>query len=727
MTSSLSARRKAFWLSGAAGVALFAAPAMADELANEQLGQPTTVSEVVVTAAGFEQRIEQAPASISVLARAELEETRFHSLAEALANVEGVDVGGSAGKTGGLNISIRGMPSDYTLILIDGRRQNTAGSTTPNGFGETASSFMPPMSAIERIEVVRGPVSTLYGSDAMGGVVNIITRKVGDAWTGSASADYTIQGDSDFGAIYGVAGYASGPLVSDLLGLTLRGSYAEREESELQQLRADGSYGDITSFGRSPTSYEIWGLGARLNFTPHPDHDLWLEADVNSQWYDNSNGQMGTNTIAGGYADYLEFNREQYVLAHNWRLPFGALESTLSHNFTEKLGRILPALMPVVGGQPRVIESTSTIFDTKLFSQWRNHTFTVGGQYWDAEMTDNVSETPFTFEQWALFVEDEWRFTDSLALTLGVRYDDHSTFGDHVSPRAYLVWNANDYWTIKGGVSSGYKAPRVEQLSPGINGFGAQGRMPLIGTPTLTPETSVSTELAILFDNRDNFRAGVTIFNNEFEDKIASGVPVANCTFGLTEAQYLAGGYPTTNCVDVGFYPTYATYGQAINIDEAVTRGVETTFRWRFHDDWTLTGNYTYTDSEQKSGSAAGQPLVNTPEHMLNANLRWTISDAVSAWVRGEYRSERYRGEGPAKDALGDYESYSLFHLGGSWQVTERVSFNATIYNLLDENFLDYRIYPNPTAANPAAVGVDNIHQINQEPRRLWLSVNLDF
>ncbi len=78
------------------------------------------------------------------------------------------------------------MPSDYTLVLIDGRRQNAPGGVTPNGFGETSTSFLPPYSAIDRIEVVRGPMSTLYGSDAMGGVVNIITRKAGDHWVGTA-------------------------------------------------------------------------------------------------------------------------------------------------------------------------------------------------------------------------------------------------------------------------------------------------------------------------------------------------------------------------------------------------------------------------------------------------------------------------------------------------------------------------------------------------------------
>ena len=681
--------------------------------------EPTQLEEVVVTAAGFEQRITQAPASISVIPRAEIEETRATSIAEILTSVEGVDVGAPVGKTGGQTINIRGMGSDYTLILIDGRRQNTAGSVTPNGFGETSTSFLPPVSAIDRIEVVRGPVSTLYGSDAMGGVVNIITRKVGDVWGGAVTANYTLQGADAFGDMFGGDVYLSGPLVPDLLGLSLRGNYSAREQSALTFENVGGVETPVTGFGRSSTENEIWSLGGRLSLTPHPDHDLWLDVDVARQWYDNADGQLGTNTTAGGYGDALEFNREQVSLAHDWRLPFGQLSSNLSYGRTETVGRIIPNGVAGAGG-PRTLESENTIFDTKLHSQWRNHTFTVGGQYWDAQMVDGVAPDTFEHQQWALFAEDEWRFTDTLALTLGARHDDHSVFGSHFSPRAYLVWNATPEWTIKGGVSQGFKTPRLEQLTSGINGFGQQGRLPLLGSPGLMPETSTSTEVAVFYDNGGALRASATLFHNQFDDKIATGTPVANCTFGLTAAQYAAGGYPTTGCVDVGFWPTFATFGQSVNIDEAETQGLEVSARWRFATDWSLQGNYTYTDSEQKSGSAIGQPLTDTPEHMLNANLSWAATDRLGLWLRGEYRSERFRGVGAARDAWGDYEAYSLFHLGGSYDVTDRVTVNAAVYNLFDTDFVSLLPYGTPVLYTPEYAN-------NQEPRRLWMSVAMTF
>src|SRR5574344_28262 len=189
--------------------------------------------QVVTSASGYEQKITDAPASISVISQEDLKQKKYSNLAEAIEDVEGVDVRGGNGKTGGLNISIRGMGSENTLILIDGKRQNSSGNNTPNGFGETNNNFLPPLSAIERIEIIKGPMSTLYGSDAMGGVVNIITKKVADQWSGSVSGDHTFQENRDYGEASKSSLYASGPLIDGLLGLAVRGSLYDRGESDL--------------------------------------------------------------------------------------------------------------------------------------------------------------------------------------------------------------------------------------------------------------------------------------------------------------------------------------------------------------------------------------------------------------------------------------------------------------------------------------------------------------
>ncbi|MDM1716913.1 TonB-dependent receptor domain-containing protein [Thiopseudomonas alkaliphila] len=692
-------------------------------LANETID----FGNVVVSASGFEQKITDAPASISVISREELEKKRVTSIADALSDVEGVDVGGSAGKTGGLNISMRGMESKYTLILIDGRRQNAAGNVTPNGFGETSTSFMPPVSAIERIEVIRGPMATLYGSDAMGGVINIITRKVNTEWGGSITAETTLQEKSQYGDSRATNAYLSGPIIEDKLGLTLRGSYFERDKSKIKYDNASGESVN-PSMGRNPVKSDIYNLGTRLVFTPNEDNDLGFEYEVNKQTYDNKKGQLGTLGAAGGYEDEQRYDREQYTLFHTGRYALGTLESSIMRNTTETHGRLNPSAMTTPGitpGGKRKLESENTIFDTKFMFSLGDHFMSVGGQLYKAELTDGVVLDKFKHRMNALFIEDEWRFHDDFSLTLGLRRDHHDKFGTEYSPRAYLVWNANDNWTVKGGVSKGFKAPELQQLADGINGFGRQGKLPLIGNPDLKPETTVSTELGFYFDNLDNFNGNFTLFHNKFKDKLAT-TTVDNCR--VTNS---------ASCVDIGDWYEYdkkgnitgpiTNYSKAINVDEAITQGYEVAGTYHFTDDWSLNANYTYTRTEQKSGANKGWPLTNTPRHMFNAGLNWQTTDRLNTWLKTEYRSERYRRtENTANfayNAFGDYKAYTLFHLGGSYQATDNLVLNATIYNLLDKDFIKYKSYTDSSGK----VAYDNKYNNNQERRRLWLSATYNF
>ncbi|WP_027589568.1 TonB-dependent receptor [Pseudomonas sp. RL] len=711
---------------------------------------PLVLGDTVVSAAGYEQKITEAPASISVISQEDLRQKQFANLAEALGDVEGVDIGQGTGKTGGLNISIRGMPSDYTLILIDGRRQKAAGNVTPNGFNETGTSFMPPMSAIERIEVIRGPMSTLYGSDAMGGVINIITKKVAKEWGGSITAEHTLQEDGDYGDASKVSLYTNGPLVDGLLGLALRGSFYDREASDLKF--NDGS--TVSKRGVSPVEGNNANIGARLTLTPHEDHDFALDFDKGRQVYNNDECQLGNldgwgsgnattgcatprPTQANGYQDELRFERQQFALTHTGRFAIGTLDSSLMHNTTETVGRTIPGgtfgrpgfkpigtsydnYPSIVVGNDRELETTNLILDTKLVAPiGDSHILTSGAQWWNAEMTDGLASEEFEQTTWSLFTEDEWRLRDNLALTVGARYDHHDAFGGHVSPRAYLVWNTTENWTLKGGVSRGYKTPDLNDLHDGINGVGGQGSTISIGNPDLKPEVSTSTEFGVYYDNLVGFNANATLFHNQFDDKIASGSPVADPLCASN---------------------TDGTCTPKINVDEAVTQGLELAASWQFAPRWTLSGNYTYTDSEQKSGENKGYKLTQTPEHLLNAKLAWNTTDRLTLWLKSEYRGERARfsdkyanlsAQNKALyDAVGDIEAYSVFHLGGSYKATQNLTLNASISNLLDTDFLegDTYVYNGQTywasSYTQSAAGTSGVLE---EGRRLWLSATVDF
>ncbi|CAN5479299.1 TonB-dependent receptor [soil metagenome] len=681
----------------------------------------TQLREVVVTASGSEQDIKDAPASITVIPRAELQQKRFSSLAEALQDVEGVDVGAAAGKTGGLNISIRGMPSEYTLVLIDGRRQNAAGNVTPNGFTETQTSFMPPVSAIERIEVIRGPMSTLYGSDAMGGVINIITRKVGKEWAGSLTADYTLQEHSDFGDTRSGKFYLSGPVKQDLLGLAVRGSLFRRDASSISYLDRSGA--EIAPvMGANPVKSDVDNFGFRATLTPNRDHDLSLDVDIGRQTYDNSRGQLGT-LGTGGYGPEQRYDRDQYTLAHTGRYSFGRWDTSYMVNRTETMGRTIPPGTPgAVAGSPRTLEVESRVLDSKLVTGLGNHLVTVGGQWWEAEMKDGVAPQLFSFTQKALFLEDEWRIVEDFGLTFGARYDHHDLFGGKLSPRVYGVWNATPQWTFKGGVSNGYKTPRVEQLAPGINGFGNQGRTPLVGSPDLKPETSTTAEIGTYYDNLAGFTASASLFHNQFKDKITSGPGLVNCSYRVSPNR--------PGCVNFGNWPAVDTFGQSINVDEAITQGIELATRVPLSPTLSARANYTYTRSEQKSGPNLGKPLTDTPEHSLNASLHWQASAQWSGWLRAELRSDRFRDPGTsastiaAKEALGDYRGYGQLHIGGAYQVNKQWTISAAVYNLLDKDFIDYTAYSVPGTATPT---YGSSYANNYDGRRLWVSATYEF
>ena len=722
-------------------VSLIAAPSGISAQDPGDLVNPIELEEIVISASGFEQVRINAPASITVLTSEELARRRTTTLPELLMDVEGIDVAGSPGKTGNVSVSMRGMPSDYTLILIDGRRQNSAGSVTPNGFGGTSFGFLPPPSAIERVEIIRGPMATLYGSDAMGGVINIITKKVATGWSGTGSTDVTVQEEQDFGNVYTQSLSANGPLVRDRLGLDLRGSLMYREEALLSPSGDFDESVTISRRGPSPVQSDRYSFGGRLVFTPNADHDVSLEFDRSRQTYDNSEAQLGTlddpeTDFFRGYGPEQRFNRDQSVLAHTWRFGRGALQSSIMRNMTETIGRTLPPGTP--GGPPgsgapdkeagsaRTLESVNFVVDSKATWAFTGHRLTLGGQLWDAEMIDAVALNPFASTQWSLFAEDEWRFVPAMALTLGGRYDQHDTFGSQLSPRAYLVWNATSAWTLKGGVSAGYKTPNVERLQEGIIGFSGQGTRPYIGTPSLKPETSLSSELGLYYAS-NGFSGNVSLFNNDFRDKITSGEDIPNCSF--------AGAPDLPGCLDFGDFPSLEFYSQQVNVDEAVTRGVELAFRVPLGEVLSLSGNYTYTDSEQRSGEDEGFPLTNTPAHMVNGSLRATVGDGVSAWLRGEYKSARARSTSAnprgntlaAMEALGDYRAYELFHLGGSYTV-QRVTLSATIYNVLNKDFLIYRSYQGtPTEDNPSGIQYSNLYNNHQEGRRLWLSMGFNF
>lgn len=781
MTTALPLRRS---LLSTALLGLLAAPAWA---APDAAPGPTDFDTIVVTAAGFEQKLTDAPASISIVTREELETRPYTTLIDAVRDLEGVDVGETSDKTGQRTISIRGMGADYTLVLIDGKRQNNHGDIYPNSFGGNQFNHIPPLDMIERIEVIRGPASTLYGADALGGVVNIITRKVSDRWRGSVTVGHVFQEDSAFGDDSTLDFALSGPLVPDVLGLSLRGSRYERRASEPEyEVIYDPSgtpHERVLGFGGGGKTVDNTNrsAGISLSWTPTDAQSVVLDYDTSKQIYDNTPfvNNLGTlayplGTVDGitgiwraapqvGYVASQKFTRDQWSITHQGQWAFGNSYVALSRVDSANLGRTMPFTVeerllhrqvfqgtgPYAGlsvarrraiaedlflPRPgRTMESRQSTLDAKLDIPVEDfggsHHLVVGGQFIDGELEDGVfgmenggfgDGTVETHRMWSVFAEDNWSPVDPLTLTFGLRYDDHNRFGGQLSPRVYAVYDLAPNWTLKGGVSTGYKTPKTTDLYDGITGFGAQGTIPFVGNPDLQPETSVNSEVALYWtaaDGGHNFN--ITAFRNDFKDKIDSGETTSSC-------EQTGGVRPCVNLGDFGLLG-YGTYAQRINIDEAKIRGVEVAGRYRIAEPLSLRANYTYTDSEQTTGPNAGQPLAQSARHMANATLDWTLSDAVSLQLTTESRSRRFRNAVDADGNLLFYKSYNVLHLGAQYRLNEHVAINARVNNLLDEDFTSFStsFTANPDG-NYTPVYTDDYNN-KDKARSYWLSLNVSF
>ncbi|MCG7541549.1 ligand-gated channel protein [Pseudoalteromonas sp. OF7H-1] len=608
------------------------------------------VEVIVVSASGFEQLLKNAPASVSVINQEALQQRFYRDLTDAMTDVPGVVVTGGGDRE---DISLRGMGSQYTLILVDGQRQSSR-ETRPNSDGPgVEGAWTPPVAAIERIEVVRGPMSSLYGSDAIGGVINIITKKTPDEWHGEVRVDATSQENSRSGDIYQANFFAAGSLIKDTLGVQIYGQTTHRDEDEI-----------VSGFrGRDADTLKV-----KLAYTPSDEHEWLLDYGIASQTLDATLGKTVAMLAPGEpcgrrgcpESTTTEYDSESISLTHNGYWSFGSSRSYVKHEEFDNKSREM------------------TVKNVDFQSLWtlplgESHTSSIGVAYLNEDLTDKTSNRISDLQQvdndqWSVFAEDEWRIVEPFALTMGLRYDKDGNFGGHVSPRLYGVYTASDAVTVKGGISTGFRAPNLRQSTAAWGQVSRGGN--IYGNPDLSPETSINYEVGVYVELAKGISTSATVFYNEFDDKISRvSCPLTQCTDGPNEF----GSLPTTY----------------VNVDEAVTQGGEISFSGQLTEKLKLSANYTYTDSEQKTGVYAGSPLNQLPKHLFQTSLNYQYSDELNTWLRFHYRGEESQPvTGPSQSSL-VAPSYNLTDLGANYQLNEAIKLGFGIYNLFDEEITE--------------------------------------
>ncbi len=628
------------------------------------------IDEVVITGSGYAQKIKDTPATISVITQADLKKRAYRDITDALQDVPGVFITGGGSTS---DFSIRGAESGQTLVLIDGKRINTR-ETRPNSDGPgIEQGWMPPLETIERIEVVKGPMSSLYGSDAMGGVINIITKKLTDSWKGSIATSLIQQVHKESGNTYQIDGYTAGSLIKNLLQLKITGSYSDRNEDKF-----------VGGF----TERIIKAFGTELSLTPDTKNTFKLNYDFNRQ---ERNQNAGYSLAANAKSSSNNYERNVLSLSHKGDYSNFHTNSYLQYDNTNNPNRDMRY-------------ETFVAYSLNNFNI-KEHVISFGAEYRYERLNDfgnklkseNDVVDQLTRWNWSAFAEGNWKLIQRLHLVTGARLDNDQNYGSNFTPRGYLVWSINKNFTAKGGASWGYKAPGLRAVNPAwgqVTGGGSQDGV-IIGNKDLQPEKSFNQEATIMFeDNKKVISLSVTGFNTDFKNKL---VEVRKCNNTEECAQF-----------ESLYNHVYDFISTRENLGKAKSIGMEANLGINLTKDLTLKTNYTYTDTKIKSNevpSLYNKAYARIPKHMVNANLAWKANYSFEFWSRMNYRSESQPGVSRGRAQEFPIPSYFLLDLGAVYRLNKNVRFTFGVYNLLDKNIRN----DNSDPANNFGFRIDGI------------------
>ncbi|MGW8309903.1 MAG: TonB-dependent receptor plug domain-containing protein [Thiogranum sp.] len=598
---------------------------------------------IVVTATRIATPESEVGSSVTVISAEEIRRRQYKTVAEALRMVPGLDVVQAGGPGQQTSVFIRGASSSHTLVLMDGI--NIADPSNPIGAVDFSSLLL---DNVERIEVVRGPQSTLYGANAIGGVINIITRK----GEGRPRATLSLQGGNHTSYYQQLAVLGS----QDRVDYSVSGTHLKTHASSVTPEALRNGLPSEADHYRNST------LSARLGLAATETLDFSLLGR-----YINDKQQIDPEVGFGTIEDpNSELKNREYFLRGESRAALldGRWDASAAVSYTDYNRR---------NNNPRsdpseTLQHTRFQGDTLEFSLDNDvylneaHTLTLGGGTKKESMNNDgfsdfggfvISELSRASERTNYaYAQDQFSFAKRVFGTAGLRLDDRDDFGTELTYRVTGVYRYQPTATrFTGSLGTGFRAPSLFELfgfTP--NNFGSAYR----GNPDLEPEKNVAWELGVEQAlATDRVKVGATYFRNDIK-----------------------------NLIETVFDPAFNSTPE--NINKVHLSGVETFVSTEIGARLSMRIDYTFTDAEVSDNS--DRPLLRRPRKKASADINYTPTDKTGLYLGVDYVGKR-KDIDRTTAAVIDARDYTVFNGALTYQVRPAFRLEARVNNILDANY----------------------------------------
>lgn len=566
--------------------------------------QANNLEKVIVTAK-TKQNVETTAGSITVITQEQIKQMHVSSVQDILVQTVGVSLAtNSSSISGRETISIRGTQSKHTLILVDGKR--ISGTDAQIGHSDFQYNWVP-IKSIAKIEIIRGPMSSIYGSKAIGGVINIITKKSNENFHGGISL--LGANSSDNGGNEKDISLNLGGKISEKLKLSIA---AENKEIKASYKKSDNT--KILREGKKIKNI-LLDLDYKIDNTQNISASYLRGKEIRSNTV--TSGQTGITTY---YDEYYDIDKINYSLAYKKNfsdvtmdIKYYVNESdshTDQYNYTHEL--------------------KDSVLNTEFAIDIFDNQFIIAGLEYRTEAYDKIYDTSSSgdfsdeISYKSAYVQDEIEVNDALVLTLGARYDKHERFGAELSPKANIVYSINENHKLKASYGHGFNAPTVTQNSSDY--LVAHGYQKYYkGNDNLKAENSDTIEIGYEFYFNDlSFKSAA--FHTKIKDLISSTV-----------------------------ISTSPQISQYTNIDKSTMSGIELEYSQKnIFQNLDVSIAYDYLRTKNKD---TNKELIRKPKQNVDMNLSYALPYGIHSNMRLNYTGSQLD---TSSDPLGGYTTYSL-------------------------------------------------------------------